>query len=154
MIFEASQDFRLPFPGDEASALAFLRDPGRSLSRVRFLRGLSFDGTVVRAELIVNVPMMGEVTLPFESEVVPTPRGARLVPRELSGRAWAAVDGDGDATDGELRYRLTLRAHLDLPGPEKWGGAAFEKMFHAAAARTLDRVARDFPEGVRAAASE
>ena len=152
MIFEASQDFALPFPHGEEEALAFMRDPGRSLSRVRFLRGLSFDGTVVRAEMLVNVPMFGEIALPFESTLVSTERGARLVDCPLEDRAWAAVRGEGEVVDGELRYRLVFRAHLELPGPEKWGGAAFEKMFHAAAARTLDRVAREFPDGVRAAA--
>jgi len=155
MIFDATQEFTVSYPGPYEDALAFLRDPSRSLRAVRFLRGLTFDGRVVRAELVVTVPMMGEVPVPFESSVIPTPDGAELAPLELSGRAWAEVKGQGVVTGSEagidLRYRFAFRVHLDVPRAEKWGGVAFEKMFQQAARRTLERIGRDFPDAVRAA---
>lgn len=151
MIFEAAEHFTLTYPGSEEEARTFLRDPGRSLSAISFLRALRFDGAVVRAELAVSIPMFGELVLPFESEVTPTPRGALLTPRELSGRAWAEVGGLGEAQAGQLDYRLTFRVQISMPQAEKWGGAAFEKMFQATARKTLERVTQEFPAGVRAA---
>ena len=158
MILEAAQDFRLPYPGAPGAARAFLRDPGRSLSRLPFLRDLSFAGGLVRAELLVRVPMLGEVALPFASRVLDTEDGARLEPLTLPERLWAEVDGVGAVEEGtanpkpQLHYALTLRAHLELPQAERWGGAAFEKMLRETARRTLERVAREFPAGVAAAA--
>ncbi len=153
MILDAAQDFSLPYPGPASAARAFLRDPARSLSRVRFLRGLTVQDEVVRAELLVSVPMLGEVSLPFASRVQATAEGARLEPLPLEARVWAEVGGDGRVgADATLHYALRLRAHLDLPQAERWGGAAFEKMLRETARRTLERVARDFPEGVAAAA--
>lgn len=151
MIFDAEQDFTLAYPGAHEDALAFLRDPGRSLRAVPFLRALRFDGQVVRAEMVVTVPMLGELVLPFESSVTPTASGATLSPRLLAGRTWAQVGGHGEVTGGQLHYRLAFRVHISMPQAEKWGGAAFEKMFQAAARKTLERVAQDFPAGVRAA---
>lgn len=151
MIFEAAEHFTLTYPGSEQEARSFLRDPGRSLRAVSFLRALRFDGALVRAELAVNIPMFGDLVLPFESEVTPTTRGALLTPRVLSGRAWAEVGGLGETQDGQLDYRLQFRVHISMPQAEKWGGAAFEKMFQATARKTLERVAQDFPAGVHAA---
>lgn len=151
MIFDATQDFTLPYPGSEQDALAFLRDPARSLREVSFLRGLRVGGNVVRAEMTVNVPMLGELSLPFESDLSETPRGALLTPRPLAGRAWVEVRGEGEVREGALHYRFTFRAHVHLPTAEKWGGAAFEKMANATAHKTLEKVVREFPEGVRAA---
>lgn len=151
MIVEARQAFALPYPGPDQEALDFLRDPARSLRHVRFLRGLSYGGGVVRAELAVSVPMLGELHLPFESELRDLDRGAELRPRPLAGKAWAELAGRGEVVEGELRYQLHFLAHLPLPPADKWGGAAFEKMVRATATRTLARVAREFPEGVQQA---
>ncbi|AFZ66630.1 DUF3809 domain-containing protein [Deinococcus peraridilitoris] len=151
MIFEAQEHFVLPYPGSEDEARSFLRDPGRSLRAVSFLRALRFDGGIVRSELAVNIPMFGDLVLPFESEVTSTAQGALLTPRPLSGRAWAEVGGLGEVQSGQLDYHLSFRVHISMPQAEKWGGAAFEKMFQATARKTLERVAQEFPAGVRAA---
>lgn len=150
---EASQTFALTHPGGPAVALAFVRDAGRALSQVRFLRNLRAGPQEVSGELVVTVPVLGEVDLPFRSRLEETPQGAALIPQPVTGkRAWvevagqAQVDGDGTAT-----FHFQFRAHLGLPQAEGWGGAAFEKMVRAAAARTLERVAGELPVGIGAA---
>ena len=149
MRIEAEQAFTLEFPGTPGGALAFLRDPTRSLAGVRFLRGLHVSGPEVRAVLLVNVPMLGEIDLPLHSRLVHTPQGARLEARPVEGeRAWIELSGEG-LTDGHLlSYHFQFTAHIEIPSAEKWGGAAFEKMVRAAAERTLTRLARELPEGI------
>ncbi|WP_424950886.1 DUF3809 domain-containing protein [Deinococcus sp.] len=149
MQIEASQAFTLPFPGSHEEALAFMQDPARSLSGVTFLRDLQADAEGIRAVLLVNVPLLGEIDLPLSSRLVKTPRGARLEAQSLDGeRAWIELNGEGMAAESELHYAFRFIAHIELPSAEKWGGAAFEKMVRAAAERTLTRLARELPEGI------
>ena len=155
MIVEAQQAFTLPWPGDEAAALAFVRDPARALSRVRFLRDLRAGEGGVRGELLVPLPGLGEVDLPFYSVLTATPDGAVLTPQPVSGeRAWVEVAGQARLDAGTLHFAFEFRAHLATPDAQGWGGAAFEKMIRAAAGRTLDRVARELPAGITQAAQE
>lgn len=172
MLIEAEQRFTLTFPGSQAQALAFLRDPARSLSRLTFLQALEVANDEVRALLVVQMPMLGSVDLPLHSRVVPTTQGARLESLPISGeRAWIELSGEGsaeaDSTDTAntnitntntastdtvtLHYDFRFVAHLDAPAAEQWGGAAFEKMVRAAAARTLTRLAQALPAGIAAA---
>ncbi|AWN23482.1 DUF3809 domain-containing protein [Deinococcus irradiatisoli] len=154
MIVEAHQPFRLPAPEDPA-ALAFVRDPTRALAKVRFLKTLEVQGSEVRGVLAVQLPMLGEVTLPFFSVLEHTAAGARLLPQPLDNeRAWLEVEGEAGLEGTELDYRFTFRAHLDTPSAEKWGAVAFEKMVQAAASRTLAKVARELPAAVAAALAE
>ena len=154
MQIEAEQAFTLPFPGSHEDALAFLRDPARALSGVRFLRDLHADAEGVRAVLVVNVPMLGEIDLPLVSRLIHTPQGARLDALPVEGeRAWIELNGEGTAQGrtaqgSDLHYAFRFTAHIELPSAEKWGGAAFEKMVRAAAERTLSRLARELPEGM------
>ncbi|ASN80081.1 DUF3809 domain-containing protein [Deinococcus ficus] len=156
MILDAEQTFTLPHPGPHAAALAFVRSPAQALGQVRFLRALSAAPDGVRGELVVPLPVMGDADLPFHSRLHLTPDGAELHPEPLAGeRAWMEVRGQAQVPgdpDGSGAYPLTFhfrfRAHLTLPATEGWGGAAFEKMVQAAAARTLDRVARELPAGI------
>ncbi|WP_425146293.1 DUF3809 domain-containing protein [Deinococcus sp.] len=162
MLIEAEQHFDLNFPGTRPQALAFVRDPARALSRVRFLQHLKADGGgeggggEVRAVLAVQMPLLGTVTLPLHSRLIPTPDGARLDSLPLEGeRAWIELSGAGTAAqDGTLHYDFRFVAHLDAPSAEGWGGAAFEKMIRAAAARTLTRLAQELPAGIAAALPE
>ncbi|WP_407569437.1 DUF3809 domain-containing protein [Deinococcus altitudinis] len=152
MQIEAEQSFTLEFPGTPQEALAFLRDPARSLAGVRFLQGLNVSGPEVRAVLLVNVPMLGETLLPLHSRVVDTPHGAALEARPITGeRAWLELNGEATAEGHLLRYAFVFTAHIEMPSAEKWGGAAFEKMVRAAAERTLSRLARELPEGIERA---
>ena len=154
MIVETLQTVRLDAP-HEAAALAFLRDPARALSQVRFLRELQLSGPQVRGVLAVQFPMLGEVTLPFVSVLEETPGGARLLPQSLGHeRAWLEVAGEGTLSGAALEYSFTFRAHLDTPTAEKWGGAAFEKMVRAAASRAMARVTRELPQAMAAALAE
>ena len=149
MQIEAEQAFTLEFPGTPGSALAFLRDPARSLAGVRFLRGLHVSGPEVRAVLVVNVPMLGETLLPLHTRLVHTPQGARLEAQPVEGeRAWIELSGEGQAEGTLLSYHFRVTAHIEMPSAEKWGGAAFEKMVRAAAGRTLTRLARELPESI------
>ncbi|KEF33899.1 MULTISPECIES: DUF3809 domain-containing protein [Deinococcus] len=153
MLFEARQAFALTHPDGEDAAFAFVRDAGVSLSRVRFLRGLRADAAGVRGELVVPVPLLGEVDLPFVSSLHPTPDGAELRPQPVTGeRAWVEVAGQARVSAaGEMAFDFQFRAHLRLPEAEGWGGAAFEKMVRAAAERTLERLAGELPQGIGAA---
>ncbi len=149
MQIEAEQTFTLEFPGTPQDALAFLRDPARSLAYVRFLRDLDVSGPEVRAVLLVNVPMLGEIDLPLHSRLVHTPQGAGLEAQPIAGeRAWIELNGEGTAEGRLLSYAFRFTAHIEMPSAEKWGGAAFEKMVRAAAERTLSRLARELPEGI------
>ena len=149
MQIEAEQTFTLEFPGTPSEALAFLHDPARSLTGVRFLRDLEVSGADLRAVLLVNVPMLGEIELPLYSRLVQTAQGARLEPQPLTGeRAWIELNGEATAAGRLLSYVFRFTAHIEMPSAEKWGGAAFEKMVRAAAERTLNRLARELPEGM------
>ena len=155
MQIEAEQTFSLSHPGTPAQALAFLRSPGRALSGLPFLRDLTVHGHSVRAVLLVNVPLLGEIDLPMHSLLVPTDQGARLESQPLEGeRAWIELSGNGMAEGARLRYSFRFRAHIEVPSAEKWGGAAFEKMVRAAAERTLSRLARELPTGIARAMTE
>ena len=149
MQIEAEQTFSLTFPGSPADAQAFLSGPARALAGVHFLRDLQVTGHGVRAVLVVNVPMLGEIDLPLHSLLVPTPQGALLEAQLVAGeRAWIELNGEGTAQGSVLHYQFHFTAHIEMPSAEKWGGAAFEKMVRAAAERTLARLARELPEGI------
>lgn len=149
MQIEARQSFNLEYPGPPDDALAFVRDPVRGLSGVRFLQDLRADREDLWAVLLVNVPMLGPVDLPLHSRLVPTERGARLEAHPLTDeRAWIELNGEAEVSGCQLTYDFRFTAHLDVPSAEKWGGAAFEKMVRAAAERTLSRLARELPEGL------
>lgn len=153
MILLARQQFTLRHPGGGAQALAFVRDPARSLAAVDFLRDLRADARQVRGELVVAVPVLGEVDLPFCSHLHATPAGAELRPQPLAHeRAWVEVGGVARAdAQGEMAFSFEFRAHLSVPEGGGWGGAAFEKMARAAAERTLERLARTLPVRIAAA---
>lgn len=150
MLIEAQQTFGLTHPGGRVPALAFVRDAGVALARVRFLRGLRADCEGVTGELIVPVPVLGEVDLPFHSLLTVTPAGATLTPQPITGeRAWVEVAGQAEVDgDGTVSFHFHFRAHLTTPPAEGWGGAAFEKMVRAAAGRTLERIAGELPAGI------
>lgn len=150
---EAAQTFTLRHPAGHEAALTFVRDAGAALSRVRFLRDLRADSEGVSGELVVPVPVLGEVDLPFRSRLTVTPDGAALTPQPVEGeRAWVEVTGQARVGGaGSVAFHFHFRAHLSLPQAEGWGGAAFEKMVRAAAARTLERLAGELPAGIGAA---
>lgn len=163
MIIEAGRHFTLRAPGSAQDTLAFVRDPQRALSRLQFLRGLQVDGAEVRGELLVPLPVLGEADLPFLCALAHTPDGATLTPQPIEGeRAWVEVTGQAQVLEGaqaagngqtvvEVAFNFLFRAHLVTPDAQGWGGAAFEKMVRAAAGRTLERVTRELPEGLREA---
>ena len=160
-------DLELALP--RAEALAFVRDVPRSLAKASFLEALTVvpgDPELVRAALPVNAAFLGQRSLPFESELVRTEAGARLIGRAIDppGPGWAEVDGEADvsalgaggrgASGSRVRYRFDVRVHLRLPEPERWGGRALLHMIEFTARSVLERVTAQFPAAIEAAAAE
>ncbi len=148
MKLEFKQNFRIPHSSPLETAQAYLRDPLASLKGVSFMRGLELEGQTVEAELLVSVPLLGDLPIPFRSALEPTPEGANLHPLELSAKTWAKVSGMGRALETELLYDLHVEVFVELPGGQKWGGFAFSKMVDATSKKALERVMREFPRGV------
>lgn len=157
-------DLELALP--RAEALAFVRDVPRSLARATFLEALTVvpgAPDVVRAALPVNAAFLGQRSLPFESELVVTDGGARLIGRPIDpdGPGWAEVDGEAEVAarapgvgGARVRYRFDVRVHLRLPEPERWGGRALLHMIEFTARSVLERVTAQFPAAIQAAATE
>lgn len=160
-------DFELAL--SRAEALSFVRDVPRSLARATFVEALTVvpgEPDLVRAALPVNAAFLGQRSLPFESELVVTETGARLIGRPLDpdGPGWAEVDGEAEvathpgsgrsARASRVRYRFDVRVHLRLPEPERWGGRALLRMIEFTARSVLERVTAQFPAAIQAAASE
>jgi hypothetical protein len=150
--------FDVPSTLDRATAVAFVRDPARSLSHADFLAELRHaeDGTVA-AELPVNAALFGQQRLRFRSRLETTPTGARLEGLALDEvPGWARVSGEARVVPhpggSRLDYRFDIEIHLALPEPERWGGRALVRMIEVTADRVLQRVCERFPESVRAAA--
>ncbi len=148
---------------DEAQAIRFVQDVARSLSRADFLEDLQVEKAPeprVYASIPVNAALFGQQRLPFESVLVPTPRGAQLRPLPLvdAGPGWAEVAGraEVEAVPGGSRvtYLFDIAIHLAVPEPEKWGGRALIKMIEYTASKVLERVCAKFPPAVQAAARE
>jgi hypothetical protein len=154
MKIEASREFLLPFSGSSEAALVFLRDVQRSLSRVRFIDDLRLEGDQVFANLLIDVPVLGEQRLDFCSRLEAHPEGANLIAQPRTGKAWAEVAGQGrvrqEAGAVQIYYALHIVVHLELPVGEKWGGRAFEKMVQATAKSAVERLTLEFGRGVAA----
>ena len=155
MKLEFKQNFRIPHSSPLETAQAYLRDPLASLKGVSFMRDLELMGQTppytiytVSAELLVSVPLLGDLPIPFRSTLEPTAEGANLHPLELSAKTWARVAGVGRALETELLYDLHVEVFVELPGGDKWGGFAFTKMVDATSKKALERVMREFPRGV------
>ena len=158
MKLEFKQSFRILHTTPLETAQAYLRDPLASLKGVGFMRDLKLEGSrleenrleapIVTAELLVSVPLLGDLPIPFKSTLEPTAEGANLHPLELSGKTWAKVSGVGRALETELLYDLHVEVFVELPGGEKWGGFAFSKMVDATSKKALERVLKEFPRGV------
>ena len=169
MTLQHQVEFDLELALTRAEALAFVRDVPRSLARATFLEALTVvpgDPELVRAALPVNAAFLGQRSLPFESELVVTDAGARLIGRSLDpeGPGWAEVDGEAEVASlpsvgrsgagARVRYRFDVRVHLRLPEPERWGGRALMHMIEFTARSVLERVTAQFPAAIQAAASE
>lgn len=151
-LLRAQQHVELPLTIAAERALEFVRQPVSALRQVSFLRGLVVREGTVGGELFVRVPTLGEVDLPFLSRLEHTPQGARLHPVSLPHeRAWVSVSGEAQVTPAAILFEFDFVAHFALPTGTDWGSAAFEKMAHAAAQRTLERVVRELPRGIKAA---
>jgi carbon monoxide dehydrogenase subunit G len=149
---EVTRSFTIPHPGTVDEATAYLCDVNKSLSRVSFIRDLRVEGDQVFADLVVDVPVLGEQRLDFHSQLEPVANGANLIALPKQGRAWAEVSGEGRVTPNmpgsSIAYTLRITAHLEMPAAEKWGGRAFEKMARATASSAIERMTLEFPKGV------
>ena len=164
MKLEVEREFVLAFPGSSAEAIAFVQNVPVSLAHVSFIQNLRLEGSDVLADLCIDAPIIGEQHLDFHSRLETTDDGARLVALERTGKAWAEVAGQAhvtpdsldsldslDSATSSIRYQLRIVIHLQLPVADRWGGRAFEKMAHATAQRSVERLSLEFPQGVLAA---
>ena len=155
MKLEVEREFVLAYPGPPQQAIAFVQNVPVSLAHVPFIRGLRLEGTDLSADLRIDAPIIGEQRLDFHSRLEPTNDGAKLIALERSGKAWAKVSGQAHITpegaNSSIRYQLRIVVHLELPVADRWGGRAFEKMAHATAQRSIERLSLEFPDGVLAA---
>ena len=162
---ELSHQIRFAFDLALASsdATRFVRDVRASLAQADFLEDLTVEDATeprVFAAIPVNAALFGQHRLPFESVLVPTPRGALLRPLPMVDvrPGWAEVAGVAAvaAAPGGSRvtYEFDIAIHLELPEPEQWGGRALLKMIEFTAGTVLERVCAKFPAAVKAAARE
>ena len=161
MKLEVERDFVLAYPGSSTEAIAFVQNVPVSLAHVSFIRNLRLEASDVFADLCIDAPIIGEQHLDFHSRLETTASGARLIALERSGKAWAEVAGQAhvtpdsldslDSATSSIRYQLRIVIHLQLPVADRWGGRAFEKMAHATAQRSVERLSLEFPAGVLAA---
>jgi Protein of unknown function (DUF3809) len=155
MRLEVDREFDLPHPGTPEQAVAFVQDVPLSLALVPFIRNLRLEGSDVFADLRIDAPIIGEQLLDFHSRLEPSSDGARLIALERDGKAWAEVAGvatvSAAGASAKIVYTLRIVVHLTLPLAEGWGGKAFEKMAHATAQRSIERLSLEFPDGVLAA---
>jgi carbon monoxide dehydrogenase subunit G len=152
---EVDREFMLAYPGTPDQAVAFVQNVPVSLARVAFIQNLRLEGSDVFADLRIDAPIIGEQFLDFHSRLEPSADGAKLIALERSGKAWAEVAGQArvsaSGTGSSIRYQLRIVVHLELPVADRWGGKAFEKMAHATAQRSIERLSLEFPDGVLAA---
>ena len=152
MKLEVEREFVLAYPGTPAQAIAFVQNVAVSLAHVSFIQNLRLEGSDIFADLRIDAPIIGEQHLDFHSRLEATADGARLIALERTGKAWAEVAGQAhvtpDAASSSIRYQLRIVIHLELPVTDRWGGRAFEKMAHATAQRSIERLSLEFPEGV------
>jgi Protein of unknown function (DUF3809) len=155
MKLEVEREFVLSYPGTPTQAIAFVQNVPVSLAHVPFIQGLRLEGTDVFADLRIDAPIIGEQYLDFHSRLEPTADGAKLIALERTGKAWAEVAGQAhvtpDGANSTILYALRIVVHLELPVTDRWGGKAFEKMAHATAQRSIERLSLEFPDGVLAA---
>ena len=169
MKLEVEREFVLAYTGTSEQAIAFVQNVSVSLAHVSFIRNLRLEGSDIFADLRIDAPIIGEQNLDFHSRLEPTADGAKLIALERTGKAWAEIAGQahvtadtgqasGAADTGQaggaassIRYQLRIVIHLELPVTDRWGGRAFEKMAHATAQRSVERLSLEFPNGVLAA---
>lgn len=109
---------------------------------------LTRQGALLQGYLVAEVPLWGEVQLPFRSRIHPQGPRAYLEALPLADPPafWAELEGEGQAVEGGLDYRLTLRLHATWPQGEKWGGRALERLAAAAFERSVERVLQGLRE--------
>ncbi len=145
---EVEHRFAFALQAPEGRARELLFAPERVFAALPGLEELKREGARFSGRLCGEAPIFGRVCFPFESLVSGVER-AELEPIPLTEeRFWAELAGVGEARGDELRYRVRLVLHAELPAGEKWGGRALRRMAEAALARNLTRVLASLPERV------
>ncbi len=148
----------------QAEAVMFVQDVKTSLSKADFIRDIDLvqvdSRQHVRAAIPVNAALFGQGDLRFESLLMPTSRGAKLLGLPLNDKkpGWAEVSGEALVrplpSSSQVSYRFDVAIELALPEPEKWGGQALLKMVEFTAQRVVEAITADFPAAVQTAARE
>ena len=145
MRFEHDFSFSLLAPAGEAASL--LLAPERVFARLPGIESLTREGDELSGRVCGEALLFGRVCFPFKSRL----RGdggseAVLEPLPLDEDLWAELSGRGRAEGGEIRYRVKLVLHAQLPSGEKWGGKALVRMVEAAIRRSLERTLSSLPQ--------
>ncbi len=152
MKIEVARAFDIAFPETLEKAILYLQNVEKSLKHVQFIGALQVQNLDIHANLLVDVPVLGAQALDFHSILETTANGANLIAQPRTGKAWAAVSGQGYATlesyGTNIHYELQIIVHLELPAANKWGGKAFEKMAQATAQKAIERMTQEFPQGI------
>lgn len=129
--------FGLSIPGDEA----LLHAPEKVFGGRSPFEAMSREGLRLRGALTADVPLLGQLRFPFESELILGDGLAQLEPVLPSPIPdyWAEIAGEGRVEGDKLHYRITVRLHAEVPPGDKWGGRALRRMAEAAFERTLSR---------------
>jgi len=131
------RSFELILPGDEA----LLHAPEKVFGGLSPFESMSREGLRLRGALAADVPLLGQLRFPFESELVLEEDLARLEPLLPSPIPdyWAEIAGEGRVEGEKLHYRITVRLHAEIPPGDKWGLKALRRMAEAAFERALSR---------------
>lgn len=151
LTFEAQQEFQLTHTLNVEQALEFLRTPSVSLAKAHFLQNIQTLDTELSGELLVMVPILGQIELPFSSIIQIHDTGANLHAKPHDKHAWLAINGQAEQQTEQLLFHFQFAAYIQIPQTEGWGSIAFEKMVRAAAHRTLERVTSALPESMEQA---
>ena len=134
--------FELTIPGDEA----LLHAPEKVFGGRPPFEAMTREALRLRGALAADVPLLGQLCFPFESELVLGIGTAQLEPILPSPIPdyWAEIAGEGRVEGAKLYYRITVRLHAEVPAADKWGGKALRRMAEAAFERTLSRALNQF----------
>lgn len=144
----------------QAEAICFVQDAKASLKNASFIEDLRVKDNLVSASIPVNAALFGQQLLAFESQLEPSPKGARLLAQKLATEqpGWAEVAGEAVVyprpKGSHVSYTFDITIHLHLPKAEKWGAKALTKMIEFTAQKVLESITSQFPKAVQAAAQE
>lgn len=147
-MIKAQQQFTVTHSLSKEKALAYTRQPHSLLHDIRFIKNLVQEKDILNGVFCFHIPVIGEVTLPFQSQIIATEKGTQLQPMTLQENAWISLAGEAIVTEQNITFEFECAAFFSQT-TEKWGTQAFSKMIDAAAQRTLLRIMTELPPAMQ-----